>query len=320
MARNPEEESSLPYLVRLPLPDGAVVLKVRDVWPRTAKVYCHRAIGWPDDPDIVERVPVRVCQRRGAAVDLVLDRSRENRSQFVFTKARGRDVIFWQSARTSRQARPSVTVPTARAAGRQLEILVDSHERYPWTFGHQQATTVRRALPAGDYAVEVDGRVVAAVERKSLADLVAALTSGRLRYLLADLAALPNAAVVVEDRYSAVFKLHHVRPAVVADGLGEAAARFPAVPIMFAETRALAQEWTYRFLGAAVASHHDDRHTAPLIADLPLAGPVPPPQPTTAEVRAWAQEHGLAVADRGRLPPDVWTAYREANRPVDPGW
>ena len=101
MARNPEEGSSLPYLVRLPLADGAVVLKVRDVWPRTAKVYCHRALEWPDDPDIVERVPVRDCRRRGAAVDLVLDRARENRSQFVFTKARGRDVIFWQSARTS---------------------------------------------------------------------------------------------------------------------------------------------------------------------------------------------------------------------------
>src|SRR4051794_29080379 len=228
VARNPEDGSSLPYLVRLPLPGGAVVLKVRDVWPRTAKVYCHRADGWPDEADIVERVPVRRCERRGAAVDLVLDRARENRSQFVFTKARGRDVIFWQSARTSRQARPNVAVPTARAAGQRLEILVDSHERYPWTFGQQQATTRRRALPAGDYAVELDGRIVAAVERKSLGDLVSTMTGGRLTYLLADLAALANAAVVVEDRYSAVFKLDHVRPAVVAEGLAEAAARFRA--------------------------------------------------------------------------------------------
>ena len=144
-----------------------------------------------------------------------------------------------------------------------MEILVDSHERYPWTFSHQQATTGRRALPAGDYAVELDGRIVAAVERKSLADLVSTMTSGKLRYLLADLAAVPNAAVVVEDRYSAVFKLDHVRPAVVADGLGEAAARFPTVPIVFAETRPLAQEWTYRFLGAALAHHHEERDATP---------------------------------------------------------
>ena len=317
VARNPEEGSSLPYLVRLPLPDGAVVLKVRDVWPRTAKVYCHRALGWPDEPDIVERVAVRSCQRRGAAVDLVLDRARENRSQFVFTQARGRDVIFWQSARTSRQARPNVTLPRARAAGLQLEILVDTHERYPWTFTHQQATTGRRALPAGDYAVELDGRIVAAVERKSLADLVSTMTGGKLRYLLAELAAVPNAAVVVEDRYSAVFKLDHVRPAVVADGLGEAAARFPSVPIVFAETRPLAQEWTYRFLGAAIAHHHEDVDAAPRVADLDVGrGRCHRRHRPPREVRAWARGTGLAVTDRGRLPPDVWAAYAQAHPSV----
>lgn len=312
VARNPEDGSSLPYLVRLPLPGGAVVLKVRDVWPRTAKVYCHRAAGWPDDPEIVERVPVRDCRRRGAAVDLVLDRARENRSQFVFTKARGRDVIFWQSARTTRQARPNVAIPTARAAGQRLDIFVDVHERYPWTFGHQQATTLRRPLPAGDYAVAVDGHIVAAVERKSLADLVSTMTGGKLRYLLAELAALPAAAVVVEDRYSAVFKLDRVRPSLIAEGLGEAAARFPSVPIVFAETRPLAQEWAYRFLGAARAHHDDDRAAHELVMDLPPAGPVPRPEPTTAEVRAWARRHGLEVADRGRVHADVWAAYRAA--------
>ena len=258
VARNPEEGSSLPYLVHLPIGPSGTVLKVRDLWPRTSKLYCHQA-DWPVDPDIVERVPVRSCVRRGAAIDLVLDRGRENRSQFVFTKARGRDVIFWQSARTSRQARPNVSLPTTRASGQVLEILVDSHERYAWKFGAQQATTTGRALPAGDYAVEEDGVIVAAVERKTLADLVSTLTTGKLRYLLAELATVPHAAIVVEDRYSSVFKLERVRPAIVAQGIAEAQARFPNVPIVFAETRALAQEWTYRFLGAALVEHRDDQ-------------------------------------------------------------
>lgn len=271
IARNPEEDSSLPYLVRLPLGADGVVLKVRDTWPRTAKVYCHQALGWPADAEIVERVPVRSCVRRGAAIDLVLDRGRENRSQFVFTKARGRDMIFWQSARTARQARPNVALPSQRASGRVLEIVVDSHERYPWKFTAQQATTTRRALTAGDYAVELEGEVVAAVERKTLADLVATLTTGKLRYVLADLATVPRAAVVVEDRYSSVFKLDRVRPAIVADGLAEAQARFPSVPIVFCETRPLAQEWAYRFLGAAVAHLLDDAAAAPLALDLPPA-------------------------------------------------
>ena len=45
------------------------------------------------------------------------------------------------------------------------------------------------------------------------------------------------------------------------------------------------------------------------MAELPLAGEVPPAAPTTAEVRAWARDHGLAVADRGRLHPDIWAAF-----------
>ncbi len=196
VARNPDDASTLPYLVRLPLGPHGVVLKARDTWPRTAKVYCHPSTDWPAEPEVVERVPVRSCVRRGAAIDLVLDRGRENRSQFVFAQARGREVIFWQSARTAKQARPNVAVPSRRASGQVPDIVIDSHERYAWRFNEQQATTQRRALPAGDYAVEVDGRIVAAVERKSLADLVSTMTGGKLRYLLAALAELPHAAVV----------------------------------------------------------------------------------------------------------------------------
>ena len=312
IARNPDPASSLPFLVRLPLGRDGVALKVRETWPRTAKVYCHRADEWPDEPDIVERVQVRSCVRRGAAIDLVLDRGRENRSQFVFAQARGREVIFWQSARVTKQARPAVAIPTARAAGQVLEILVDSHERYPWTFAHQQAITRRQALAAGDYAVAADDRIVAAVERKSLADLVATLTTGKLRYLLADLATLPRSAVVVEDRWSAVFKLDRVRPSVVADGLAEAQVRFPTIPILFCETRPLAQEWTYRFLGAAVTHQQEHIDAFDLERQLPSAGPLAVAEPTIADIRAWAIESGLDVAPKGRLRPEIVEAYRVA--------
>jgi hypothetical protein len=261
VARNPDPASRLPYLVRLPLPSGTLVLKAREPWPRTATVYCHPADGeWPEPPEaaeLVEQVPVRSCRRRGAAIDLVLDRPREARSQLVFTQARGRPVIFWQSPRTARSARPGVRVPGRRAAGLQeLTVLVDTRERYPWRFGRQQGvTTERRALSAGDYAVEApgSGQLVAVVERKTLADLAGSLVDGSLNYLLAELAELPRAAVVVEDRYAGVFKLEHVPAGFVADLLGALAVRYPAVPVVFCDTRPLAQEWAYRFLGAAVA-------------------------------------------------------------------
>jgi hypothetical protein len=284
------------------------------VWPRTAAVYCHPVDTWPDGAEVVERIPVRSCVRRGAAVDLVLDRGREHRSQFVFTTARGRQVVFWQSARTAKQSRPGVRRPTARAAGiPELEILVDVREQYPYRFADRRVNVVRRALPAGDYATTVDGRLVAAVERKSLPDLVSSLTGNRLKYMMADLAALPRAAVVVEERYAAVFKLDRVRPAVVADGLAELQVAWPTIPIVFADTRPLAEEWTYRWLAAAVQHAGDDAGALSRLADLPVHPAPPAPEPTTAEVRAWARTAGLDVAAGGRLRPEIWIAYHNAH-------
>jgi hypothetical protein len=257
VATNPEPDSTLPFLIRLPLTTGELVLKARDSWPRTAKVYCHRAERWPEDPEIVEQVPIRSCQRRGIAIDLVLDRPRENRSQLVFTRIQGgREGIFWQTARTTRQARPGIRVPRRLAAGlTELTILVDTRERYPYKFAQQQATTERQALSAGDYAVAYGGEIVAVVERKSLADFVHRLIDGQLTYALADMATIPRAAVVVEDRYSSLFKLEHTQPGFVTEMLAALTIRYPTVPIHFAETRPLAEEWTYRFLGAALAYH-----------------------------------------------------------------
>jgi len=255
IARNPDPDSSLPFLMLLPI-GGGLVFRTKGTWPRTSALYCYPvpASEWPAAPEIVERVPLRACARRGAAIEVVADRAREHRSQIVFTTARGRDMVFWQSPRTRKQARPDVRLPTARAAGiAELEIVVDAHERYAYHFAGQQVRIERQALSCGDYAVSVDGRLVASVERKSLPDLVSSLTSGRLRFALGELATLPRAAVVVEDRYSQVFALERVRPALVADGLAELQVRWPSIPIVFCDNRKLAEEWTYRYLAAAHA-------------------------------------------------------------------
>lgn len=258
-------------------------------------------------------MPLRACARRGAAIDVVAARGREQRSQIVFTTGRGREMVFWQSPRTRKQARPEVRLPTGRATPAELEILVDAHERYPYQFARQHVRTVRRGLACGDYAVVAAGRVVAAVERKSVADLVASVTSGRLRFALGELAALPRAAVVVEDRYSQVFAQRYVRPGVVADGLAELQVRWPTVPIVFCETRKLAEEWTYRYLAAAHAWAVDEHAAADRVGTGDGDhGAVAAPDPSTAELRAWARAAGLAVSDRGRLRPEVLDAWRAA--------
>lgn len=255
VARNPDPDSSLPYLVRLPI-DGGLVLKVRDTWPRTARVFCARADSWPAGADIVEDVAVLLCRRRGPAIDLVLDRPREDRSQFVVTTMRGgREGIFWQTRKVVGTARPGARIPGRRASGlTELEIVIDTRERYPFRFAKQQTATSRAALPAGDYAVRrPDGSTIAVVERKALDDLANSLNNGTLVFELAKLGEVPRAAIVIEERYSSLLKHAHAPAGFLPDMLARIQVRYPEIHIMFAETRPLAEEWTFRYLGAAAA-------------------------------------------------------------------
>lgn len=158
--------------------------------------------------------------------------------------------------------------------------------------------------------------MVAAVERKSLPDLVSSLTNGTLRYALGELSALPRAAVVVEDHYSQVFKLDRIRPAVVADGLAELQVRWPDVPIVFCETGQLAEEWTLPLprRRPRLSQHRDGRHHPHRAPEAGLAPTVSDPvEPSARELRAWARANGLTVPDRRRLRPEILTAWRDAN-------
>ncbi len=140
VARNPDPESSLPYLVWIPI-EGGLALKVGDRWPRTSRVYCHRLEAWPDSAEILEDVPIAYVARRGPAIDLVLERPRENRAQFVFTlRPSGREAIFWQTRRSSPRPGPG---PGSPAVGRPACILRDPRR-------HPRALPVPLRPPAGD--------------------------------------------------------------------------------------------------------------------------------------------------------------------------
>ncbi len=188
-----------------------------------------------------------------------------------------------------------------------LTVLVDTRERYAYRFTERPVSVEKRALPVGDYGVEIDGSLAAVVERKSLADLTSSLSNGKLRYAMSHLAAVSRAAVVVEDRYSALFKQQLVRPAAAADGIAELQVRWPEVPILFLESRSMAEEYVYRFLAAAAEHLADDSVVAARLA--PMAGPE-----SAMQIRSWAAEQGLAVSSRGRLPASVLEAFRAAHR------
>ena len=105
---------------------------------------------------------------------------------------------------------------------------------------------------------------------------------------------------------------------MVADGLAELQIRWPSVPIVFGEARQLAEEWTYRYLATAhawastelaLAERSSGDSVTPETATAPRA-----PEPTTSEVRAWARGKEITVPDRGRLRPDIWQAWRDAQQ------
>jgi protein-tyrosine-phosphatase len=68
----------------------------------------------------------------------------------------------------------------------------------------------------------------------------------------------------------------------------------------------------FRYLGAALAEHLAGAQVEQRLAALAEAGGLQPAPPTPAQVRAWAQEHGLAVS-AGRVPAQVVAASEQAS-------
>ena len=258
VVRNPDPDSRLPFLLWLPI-EGGLVLKARESWPRATRVFCAEGgTPWDESSELVDDAQVVLCRRRGAAIDLVLDRAQLARSQFVFTNVRGRPAIWWQTQKTVQSANPGARVPRGRALG-SLVVAIDTREKYGWKFANRPVAIQRRALPAGDYGAIVDETIVAVVERKTLENLSNSLSDGTLSFQMQRLAEVGRSAVVVEGDYPDLFRTQPGRGSWLADMLGRLAVRYPEVPIVFAGSRKFAEEWAYRFFGAAVGDYDEAR-------------------------------------------------------------
>src|SRR4051794_28381735 len=225
IARNPDPASCLPSALGLPV-GGGLTLKAAQPWPVSSRVYCHPLDDVPEPLEALEEVGVRLCAWRGSALDLVLERAHHNRSQFVFTTARGRPAIFWQTPLVARRRRTRPPSAAPLGAG-VLVIEVDTREQRPYEFGARALELRPAALFAGGYAVRGADGVVAAVERKTADDFVTSATSGALAFAMADLSALPVAAVVVEEHYSGLIAHPRVRPGFMADLIARLQVRAP---------------------------------------------------------------------------------------------
>ena len=165
--------------------------------------------------------------------------------------ARGRPAVWWQTQKTVQGANPGARVPRGRLS-HSLTIVIDTREKYGWKFAGRDVTLEPRALQSGDYGVIRDGAVIAVVERKTLDNLVTSLSDGTLAFQLQRLAETGRAAVVVEGDYPDLFRTQPGRGSWLADMLGRLAVRCPEVPIVFAGSRKFAEEWSFRFFGAAL--------------------------------------------------------------------
>lgn len=254
IGHSPDPRSRLRVFLLLPVAgEPPLCLATSDTWPGPKDLFCYQLPAWPEGIEPDEVIPVAACWRQGKAVHLVLKRRTQRRSLFVWTRSRGREIVFWRSARSMRGARPGIRVPQARGLERSFTVAIDRRERHPWRFAAYDAATERRELPVGDYGVFHEGRLVAAVERKAVPDLAASLSSGKLSLALAELSRLPHAMLVVEGRLSDLLKTADmVRPGWLLNLVAALQVEFPRVTWCFAETRSLAQDLAYRWLAAAL--------------------------------------------------------------------
>ena len=258
-----------------------VALRAQEKWPATgANVFCIRDGSEEEEVEwfpVAERVPVVAIDRYGKRLSVTLDRPTRKRCEFLFLTKPYRDrpgtyeQIFFrtQTAVHSHRNRGRVQLH----ARPELHVVIDSHERYPWKFAGARVS--RRALPAGDYAVESGDRILALVERKTFDNLLADFGQvAVLHQALTDLSSVPAAAVVVEAQYADFADPRRLTgrwPAAHAVRvLAELSAVHPSVPIVYAGTRAQANQWCLAFF-RAVASRavQDDRDAAQLVAETP---------------------------------------------------
>lgn len=138
-----------------------------------------------------------------------------------------------------------------------IVVVVDTREQVPYTFDSERIQIVRRALLAGDYALDGHERA-AVVERKSIEDYVGTVVRARARFAreLKLLAAYERACVVVEASLDDIVA-HRYRADVHPNAVLGATWSIIVdhrVPVYFCSDRQLARRFVEGFL---LRYHHN---------------------------------------------------------------
>ncbi len=262
------ENVRFPY--RIAIEQGGRVLfaiRAKESWPGAgSQVFClrERELDPAEALETIEQIPVSHLARLGRKLSVTLDRPQRKRCEFLILEKPRKDggsyeQVFFRTEAAVRAHRSSKYAELATRA--DFRVVVDSAERYPWTFAGADVT--RRRLPVGDYALIHDERPVAIAERKTLDNLLGDLAELKgLHQQLAELAAWPHAALVIEAQYADFGKPDKIGrwpSAHLLRVLGELPALFPNVQCVFAGNRKLANIWAQRWFAAIDAAGRQPR-------------------------------------------------------------
>ena len=248
---------------------GRTLLAVRaqNHWPGAgSQIFCLRETELdPAEPlEPFERVEVAHLTRLGRKLSVTLDRAQRKRCELLKIEKPFKDrpgtyeQIYFRTEQGVRAHRTSGRVELLPRGG--LDVVIDSAELYPWKFAGARVT--RRKLPVGDYALVEEERLVAVVERKTRENFLGNVHEIKgLHQQLAELGSYPHAAMVVEAQYA-----DFGNPARIGKWpashllrvIGELAALHPAVPLVFAGNRKLANVWTQRFFAGVAAAQRQE--------------------------------------------------------------
>lgn len=271
--RDEGKQSTLPYLITVhSITGGEIQLRCAGPWPAPgSNLYAMRSevLKEGERTEVVEECRIVDIQKKAGlkatTVHVVLDRKRQKRCSFLFVKKDGREQVFFrtESGIKAHRSRTYLQPSSLRVVN---EVVIDSREKYPWNLHAEHI--VRRELPAGDYALCIQEKIVAVIERKTLANMLANLNALEAYHThLAELTAYPGAELVVEASLADFFNPEKVKPmssARCVRALADIAAKHPYLRVTYAGNRKNAQLWAAQYFGAIAAQHNGVHEPAPV--------------------------------------------------------
>lgn len=271
----------MPYLITIQSDAGQVMcLRSPRPWPGAqCNCYVQRQRGDIIDPlEPVESCRIldvyKVAGSQAQTLYVLLDRAQRKRASFLFVRKDGKEIGYFRTPDgiQAHRSRSYLQPASLRVAD---EVVIDTRERYPWPLSAERVT--RAALPAGDYALRVKERFVAVIERKSFANALQCLGSLESYHgHLSELAQFPDAALVIEGRYSDFADPGKTSPMAAPRclrALADIDARHPNLKVVFADTRKLAGLWAACFFGAIAARIRSGNASLPEQGQLPIRLP-----------------------------------------------